>query len=177
MPKGFSNMIMMSDGENLTGLFFSESSDAFRLEKRYEERELPVFAETARWLDIYFGGQTPDFVPQYALPGLTPFRKAVVDIMNTIPFGSTMTYGEISKMIAAERGQEKMSAQAVGGAVGWNPICIIIPCHRVMGAKGKLTGYGGGIRNKIALLRHEGIYRSALSDLSEPISTAGGETI
>ena len=76
--------------------------------------------------------------------------------MLTIPFGKTMTYGDIARQIAPKHGILKMSAQAVGGAVGWNPICIIIPCHRVMGADGKLTGYGGGIKNKISLLSLEG---------------------
>ena len=81
---------------------------------------------------------------------LTPFRKAVLDIVREIPFGKTMTYGEIAKRLKIN------SAQAVGGAVGWNPICLIVPCHRVMGANGNLTGYGGGIHNKIALLKLEG---------------------
>ncbi|MDE6477056.1 MAG: MGMT family protein, partial [Mycoplasmoidaceae bacterium] len=91
----------------------------------------------------------------YKIENITLFRKEVTDIMMRIPFGKTVTYGDISKIIAKNRGLEKMSSQAVGGAVGWNPICIIIPCHRVVGMNGKLTGYGGGIQNKIALLTHE----------------------
>ena len=87
---------------------------------------------------------------------LTNFRKEVIEIMNTIPFGKTLTYNDIAKIIAKRHGMDRMSAQAVGGAVGWNPICIIIPCHRVVGANGALTGYGGGIENKIALLKNEG---------------------
>ena len=85
------------------------------------------------------------------MEGLTPFRKTVLDVVSEIPFGETMTYGEIAKRLKIN------SAQAVGGAVGWNPICLIVPCHRVMGANGKLTGYGGGLHNKIALLKLEGL--------------------
>ena len=81
----------------------------------------------------------------------------VSEEMQRIPFGQTVTYGDIAKRIAAKLGKARMSAQAVGGAVGWNPICIIIPCHRVIGVGGKLTGYGGGMKNKIALLKHEGV--------------------
>ena len=90
------------------------------------------------------------------MENLTPFRKEVSEIMCQIPFGKTVTYGEIAAAIAKKHGIEKMSAQAVGGAVGWNPIGIIVPCHRVVGANGSLTGYGGGLHNKIALLRLEG---------------------
>lgn len=157
-PKEFSNMIMSSDGEYLTGLYFEDAKNARKQNEIYEEKELPIFKETSEWLDSYFIGKVPDFTPQYRIQGLTPFRKDVIDIMNTIHFGKTMTYGDISKMIAANRGITRMSAQAVGGAVGWNPICIIIPCHRVVGTNGKLTGYGGGIDNKAALLIHEGHY-------------------
>ena len=90
------------------------------------------------------------------MEGLTPFRREVMEILNGIPFGKTLTYGKIADMIAKEHGLPRMSAQAVGGAVGWNPIGIIVPCHRVVGANGDLTGYGGGMKNKIALLRLEG---------------------
>lgn len=100
-------------------------------------------------LYIYFSGKEPDFTPKYKIEGLTEFRKEVIDIMNSIPFGKTLTYNDISKTIAQNRGIKKMSSQAVGGAVGWNPICIIIPCHRVVGANGNLTGYGGGIENRV----------------------------
>ena len=91
------------------------------------------------------------------LDGATPFRHLVSEEMKRLPFGTVVTYGDIAKRIAAKLGKSRMSAQAVGGAVGWNPICIIIPCHRVIGAGGKLTGYGGGMKNKIALLKHEGV--------------------
>ena len=113
-----------------------------------------LLEEARRWLDVYFSGQEPDFLPPLRYDS-TPFRKAVCDIMLTIPYGKTMTYGEIADMIAAERGVEKMSAQAVGGAVGHNPISLMIPCHRVVGTNGSLTGYGGGIARKVKLLKLE----------------------
>lgn len=154
-PKEFSNMIMNSDGENLTGLWFEGSRDTSKHVVECEEKDLKIFRDTSKWLDIYFSGKNPDFTPKYKIENMTPFRKEVIDIMNTISFGKTLTYSDISKIIAKNRGLEKMSSQAVGGAVGWNPICIIIPCHRVVGKNGSLTGYGGGIKNKIALLEHE----------------------
>lgn len=156
-PSQFSDMIMNSDGEYLTGLWFGGSKDSSKHETNGEVKELPIFLETCRWLDLYFSGNEPYFTPEYKISNLTPFRKAVSDIMKTIPYGQTLTYNDIAKIIAKRRGVEKMSAQAVGGAVGWNPICIIIPCHRVIGANGNLTGYGGGLNNKIELLRLEGI--------------------
>lgn len=154
-PDEFSNIIMNSDGEYLTGLWFENSKDSFKHHINGEEKFLTIFKETSRWLDIYFTGKSPDFVPKYKIVSLTPFRQEVITIMNSIKFGETLTYNDIAKTIAEKRGIEKMSAQAVGGAVGWNPIGIIIPCHRVVGANGNLTGYGGGIKNKIALLAHE----------------------
>lgn len=154
-PEGFDDIIINSDGENLTGLCFENSKDSFRHMTGCEEKDLAIFRETRHWLDIYFSGENPDFTPRYKLAELTPFRQDVIDIMNTIKFGETLTYGDIAKKLLEKRGLKRMSAQAVGGAVGWNPICIIIPCHRVVGANGKLTGYGGGIQNKIALLAHE----------------------
>ena len=156
-PKQFSNMIMSSDGEYLTGLRFEKSRDSLKHPINGEEKELPIFTETNKWLDLYFSGNIPDFTPKYKINNLTQFRKEVSDIMNSIEYGKVLTYGDISKIIAKNRGIEKMSAQAVGGAVGWNPICIIIPCHRVVGKNGNLVGYGGGIKNKIELLKHEGI--------------------
>lgn len=113
-----------------------------------------MFAETAKWLDVYFSGKEPDFMPDILITG-TPFRKRVAEIVLTIPYGKTMTYGEIASIIANEKGIEKMSARAVGGAVGHNSISIIIPCHRVVGTNGSLTGYAGGFDRKIALLNLE----------------------
>ena len=154
-PNDFDDMLMNSDGEYLTGLWFIDSKDAFKHIIDCEEKDLLIFRETVKWLDIYFSGKDPEFTPKYKISNLTPFRQEVTDIMNSIKFGETMTYNDISKVIAKKRGLERMSAQAVGGAVGWNPICIIIPCHRVVGTNGSLTGYGGGIKNKVALLTHE----------------------
>ena len=156
-PEGFDNLLLRSDGEALTGLSFDGSHDEDKrnvVETCQNGFLPPVLEETFRWLD--FSGQQPDFTPRYRIDNLTPFRKEVLELMCQIPFGSTLTYGEIAAAIAKKQGIEKMSAQAVGGAVGWNPIGIIVPCHRVVGANGSLTGYGGGLHNKIALLRLEG---------------------
>ena len=148
-------MLMMSDGDVLTGLHFVDSRKMVENRCDCEERELPVFREARRWLDEYFSGSEPSFAPPYRIDGLTSLRRDVIDAMLKIPFGETVSYGDIAAAIAKKRGLKKMSAQAVGGAVGWNPICIIIPCHRVIGANGALVGYGGGIKNKVALLEHE----------------------
>lgn len=146
---------MSSDGEYLTGLWFEGSRDSSKHTGEYTIQELPIFDETSKWLDIYFCGEKPNFTPNYKIENLTPFRSMVIDIMNQIPYGKVITYNDIAKEIAKRKGIRKMSAQAVGGAVGWNPICIIIPCHRVVGINGSLTGYGGGIQNKIKLLELE----------------------
>ncbi len=140
---------LASDGENLTGLRFCEESP-----ENGTGKELPVFALTKRWLDIYFRGEVPCFTPPLHLSG-TDFRLEVWEILKAIPYGSTATYGEIAKLIAERKGIPRMSAQAVGGAVGKNPVSIIIPCHRVVGSDGGLTGYAGGIDKKAALLRLE----------------------
>ena len=154
-PDGFDDILLISDGEYLTGLHFVSSKDAQRHTLDCEQKDLPIFRQTIKWLDIYFSGKNPDFVPKYKITGLTHFRQDVLDILNTIPYGKTLTYGDIAKIIAKKQGLKSMSCQAVGGAVGWNPICIIIPCHRVVGSNGSLTGYSGGIQNKVALLSHE----------------------
>ena len=148
-------MTAASDGENLTGLWFDEQKyfPDFT-DTNLKENSLPVFEETDRWLDIYFSGKDPGFTPPLAIR-TTSFRKTVWDILLTIPYGKTMTYGEIAQRIALLNGIPKMSAQAVGGAVGHNPISLIIPCHRVVGANGALTGYAGGLERKAALLRLE----------------------
>ena len=157
-PNGFDNLVMSSDGEVLTGLWFEGSRDGFTLCARKNNEpagDLPVFRETCRWLDIYFSGRDPGFTPSYRLVGATPFRESVSREMRKIPFGATATYGDIAAALAQKRGVARMSAQAVGQAVGWNPICLVIPCHRVIGAGGALTGYGGGLHNKVALLELE----------------------
>lgn len=150
-----------SNGSEITGLWFDgQKYFGDTLSKENKEQFLPVFEETKKWLDIYFGGEASDFTPPLRME-TTSFRKAVWEIMLTIPFGKTMTYGEIADIIAKQKGVAKMSAQAVGGAVAHNSISLIIPCHRVVGAKGNLTGYAGGIDKKIQLLTLENVDMSA----------------
>lgn len=148
---------LASDGKNLVGLWFDDGRFfAEGLSDEVEENaNLPVFDETSRWLDIYFSGKAPDFTPPFLVRG-SDFRKRVCEILREIPYGKTLTYGEIAARIAKELGR-KMSAQAVGGAVGHNPVSILIPCHRVVGANGNLAGYGGGMWRKIKLLELEGV--------------------
>ena len=150
------DILLTSDGKYLTGLYFESSSDSIKHKGNYIEKELPIFTETKKWLDIYFTGKEPNFIPKYKIEYKSSFQKEVTDIMNKIPYGEVVTYGDIAKEIAASNHIKRMSAQAVGGSVGANPICIIVPCHRVVGASNNLTGYGGGIQNKIALLEIEG---------------------
>lgn len=153
---------LASDGDALTGLWFDgQKYFGATLTDFAEERPLPVFDETRRWLDVYFQGLAPDSLPPMALAA-TPFRLRVWEALRRIPYGETVTYGDIARELARERGLRQMSAQAVGGAVGHNPISILIPCHRVVGTDGSLTGYAGGIGRKIALLRLEGANVSAL---------------
>ena len=156
-PKQFSDIFLNSDGKFLTGLWFEGSRDTSKHELNCEEKDLPIFRETAKWLDLYFSGKNPNFTPKYKIENLTPFRKEVMDILNSIEYGNLLTYGEIAQIIAKNHKIAKMSSRAVGGAVGWNPICLIIPCRRVVGTSGSLTGYGGGIKNKVELLKLEGV--------------------
>lgn len=156
-PEGLDDLIMISDGKKLTGLIFAGSENACKTSLPRDETSLPIFDNTRKWLDEYFGGRIPSFTPEFDISSLTPFQQRVAALTLEIPYGKTATYGEIADIIAAERGITKMSSRAVGGAVGKNPICIIIPCHRVLGANGAITGYGGGISNKIALLDIEKI--------------------
>ena len=149
------SITIASDGEAIIGLWFDgQKYFGDTLESEAIECDLPIFRLTVKWLDIYFSGKEPDFVPQIMLR-TTPFREAVCNIMRSIPYGHTITYGEIADIIAEQRGIKRMSAQAVGGAVSHNPISIIIPCHRVIGSDGSLTGYAGGIDKKIKLLELE----------------------
>lgn len=162
------NITIASDGENITGLWFDSQKPSDEvLAANYESCDkqkplLPIFDQTRKWLDIYFAGNDPGFTPPIKVND-SPFRKRVCEIMLEIPHGKTTTYGKIAKQVAEEKGIEKMSAQAVGGAVGHNPISIIIPCHRVVGSDGSLTGYTGGIDIKVKLLELEGIYEQAIS--------------
>ena len=158
-------IILACDNIGLTGLWFKNqkhfaatlSSEHIYIE---ETHQLPPFlSEGIRWLDIYFSGKKPDFTPAIHLTG-TPFRVEVWQLLLTIPYGETISYGEIASKIARQHGLVSMSSQAVGGAVGHNPLSIIVPCHRVVGADGSLTGYAGGVDKKAYLLSIE---TSALS--------------
>ncbi len=121
----------------------------------YLLRTIEYALYTVKWLDLYFSGKDPGFTPEFKINHLTEFRKEVMECMLAIPYGETTTYGQIAETIAKKHGIAKMASRAVGGAVGWNPICIIVPCHRVVGTNSSLTGYGGGIKNKVALLTLE----------------------
>ena len=138
-----------SDGEALTGLWFDGQKYFAAGLGEHEERELPIFSEVGRWLDAYFDGRDPGFTPQLRLQS-TPFRRAVWDLLLTIPYGQTVTYGQLAARLPGGT-----SARAVGGAVGHNPVSLIVPCHRVLGADGSLTGYAGGVEHKRRLLELE----------------------
>ena len=144
------DIIMRSDGTSLTKLTFNKDNVDIAADDN-----LPIFDKTRKWLDIYFEGKEPDFNIEYKIDYKSSFQKEVIDILCDIKYGETITYGEIASIIASRRGIKKMSAQAIGGAVGFNPICIIVPCHRVIGKDGSMIGYGGGVKNKIELLRLE----------------------
>ena len=148
-------MTLVSDGTALVGLYFDGQKYAAEgLDATHTQKTLPVFEEARRWLDVYFSGRKPDFTPPTA-PAGTAFQQSVWKILRTIPYGQTVTYGAIARRIEQNTGC-RMSAQAVGGAVGRNPISILIPCHRVIGADGSLTGYAGGLDKKERLLQWEG---------------------
>ncbi len=143
-----------SDGENIVGLWLEgQKHFGATVEGEMREEPLPVLDEARRWLDIYFSGNQLDFLPPLAPKG-SEFRRAVWEQLLEIPYGQTITYGEIARKLEAQLGR-KTSARAVGGAVGHNPISIIIPCHRVVGADGSLAGYAGGVDKKIQLLALE----------------------
>lgn len=155
-------ILIASDGEALTGLWFDgQKYFADTLDDEHEIKELSIFNEARRWLDIYFSGKAPDFTPPLRMTG-SEFRRAVWEMLLSIPYGKMVTYGEIAGRVAKKMGAGGMSARAVGGAVGHNAISLIIPCHRVAGANGKMTGYAGGIDKKIWLLEHEGIDMSGI---------------
>lgn len=147
-------IIITSDETEITGLRFKGGSEAeVPHNKRYKETS--AIKEAKKWLDIYFSGKNPGYIPAINATG-TEFQKLVWKMLLEIPYGKTTTYGEIAGKIAEIKNVSRMSAQAVGGAVGKNPIAIIIPCHRVVGKNGKLTGYAYGIDKKISLLALEG---------------------
>ena len=146
-------IMLTADEQGLTGLLLQ--GEDWPLEEGYIEIITPVIKSAVSWLDIYFSGNIPDFVPPLHLQG-SPFQLEVWKLLLIIPYGEVITYGDLAKHIAKNRGIKRMSAQAVGGAVGSNPVSIIVPCHRVIGANGNLTGYASGLDNKIALLKQEG---------------------
>lgn len=168
-PEGFSNLVLSVAGGVLTDVSFVKDEADTGMAKAVTCHDVSDVSKSAqvtgetetaislavKWLDIYFAGGRPDFLPPYELRNVTPFRQQVMDLLLAIPYGQTVTYGELAKRLAEANGRERMSAQAVGQAVGWNPIGIMIPCHRVLGTRNRLTGYAGGIGNKAALLRLE----------------------
>lgn len=150
------NILLAADEIGLTGLWFEgQKYFALHLDEEHKKKDLPVFDTAKKWLDIYFSGREPDFTVPLHFTG-TDFQNEVWEILCAIPYGETITYGDIAKRLAKKRGIAKISAQAVGGAVGHNKISIIVPCHRVIGADGSLTGYAGGIDKKLELLKLEG---------------------
>jgi methylated-DNA-[protein]-cysteine S-methyltransferase len=150
-------LTVSSDGKNISGLWIEgQKYFADKLEKDTCEKELPVFIDVSKWLDIYFSGEEPDFMPPVVFKG-SPFQKSIWNRLRTIPYGKTITYGEIAKSYALSNEGRKTSARAIGNAVGHNPISILVPCHRVIGKNGSLTGYAGGIDIKKKLLEMEGI--------------------
>ena len=150
-------ILLAADEVGLTGLWFDGQKYFARgLSAERIETDTPILSETKRWLDDYFEGKVPTCLPPLHPIG-SPFQRDVWSILLEIPYGQTTTYGEIARRLAARRGLPRMSAQAVGGAVGHNEISILIPCHRVVGANGSLTGYAGGIDKKARLLELEGV--------------------
>lgn len=150
-------LMILSDGENITELWIKNmeySKNTGIIEVTADD--LDIFKRTRKWLDCYFNGKEPEFTLPIKVEG-TEFRQAVWKILCEIPYGEVVTYGDIAKKIAIQTGKAKMSSQAVGGAVGSNPISIIIPCHRVVGINGNLTGYSGGLDIKEHLLKLEGL--------------------
>lgn len=152
-------MLIAADDIGVVGIWFrNEKYFAYCLDKENEPRETSVINESKRWLDVYFQGREPDFCPPLYMIG-TDFQIEVWNILREIPYGSTTTYNEIAKRIATNRGLERMSAQAVGTAVGKNNINLIVPCHRVVGTNNSLSGYAGGIDKKIRFLKLEGAFK------------------
>lgn len=157
------NILLAADDIGLTGLWFEgQKYFAHCLDRTAEVRELSLFEKAKRWLDIYFSGRDPDISVPLHLTG-TAFQNQVWNILCSIPYGQTTTYGEIAKQLAAQRGIPHMSAQAVGGAIGHNHISILVPCHRVIGTNGCLTGYAGGIDKKVKLLMLEKVDMKSFS--------------
>ena len=156
-------ILLAADEIGLTGLWFEgQKYFARNLDKEHEERALPIFDQAKEWLDMYFLGKEPDYKLPLHFTG-TEFQNEVWEILCAIPYGKTVSYGEIAGRLAAKRAVPHMAAQAVGGAVGHNEISIIVPCHRVVGSDSSLTGYAGGLEKKRYLLSLEGIDVTTLS--------------
>lgn len=156
------NMLIAADEIGLTGLWFEgQKYFANTLPDEHISQETEILVETKKWLDVYFSGEKPKFTPPLHPEGST-FRQAVWQILLQIPYGQTITYGKIASKLTEKKNGSRMSAQAVGGAVGHNEISIIIPCHRVVGTNGSLTGYAGGIDKKISLLELEHVDMGSL---------------
>ena len=151
------DMTLSADETGLTGLWLDGQRYFARgLSSEWEEGETPILVQARRWLDLYFAGKCPDFCPPLRPRG-TAFQQAVWKLLLEIPYGETVTYGELARRLESATGRTAVSARAVGGAVAHNPISVMIPCHRVLGADGSLTGYAGGPEKKLALLRLEGV--------------------
>lgn len=164
-------LLMTSDGQNLTGLQMNRQRYNNIAADWVQADNLPVFVQTKQWLNDYWQGKKTSIADLPLKPQGSEFQQRVWRILQTIPYGEYITYGDIAKQIAEDCGKHRMSAQAVGGAVGHNPICIIIPCHRVIGANGNLTGYDGGVDKKVILLRHEGFDMSKFTMPKQKKST------
>lgn len=155
-------ILLAADEEGMTGVWFeTQKYFAAKLPPEHEEGTTPVLGDACRWLDVYFSGREPDFTPKLHLIG-SDFRQAVWALLLQIPYGQTTTYGALAKQLAEINGGKRVSAQAVGGAVGHNEISILVTCHRVVGTGGGLTGYAGGVDKKKALLELEGVSMDGL---------------
>ena len=152
----YGRYVMAAEDGALTGLWL-EGQKYFPSGLPEPSGESEIFARTRRWLDAYFAGRQPELSTLPLAPRGSAFAQSVWRLLLEIPYGQTVTYGQLAKRLAKQRGLSQLSAQAVGGAVGHNPISIIIPCHRVLGAKNQLTGYAGGLDVKTFLLKLEGI--------------------
>lgn len=149
-------LILSTNGKELTGLTFGREDYKQEMFAKEHKKDYDIFWQTIEWLDSYFQGAVPAFMPAIHMEGTT-FQKLVWDCLLEIPYGEIATYGDVAKKVAKRMGRENMSAQAVGQALNKNPIAIIVPCHRVLGRGRTLTGYGGGLKRKIALLELEKI--------------------
>ncbi len=163
-PSPVGRITLASDGKDLAGLWLEgQKYHGDTISGQMAEKDdLPIFEAAKKWLDRYFAGEKPAVSELPMAPIGGEFRRGVWDILCAIPYGKVVTYGDIARKMAAKMNRESMSSQAVGGAVGHNPISIVIPCHRVVGSNGSLTGYAGGIGTKIKLLELEGVDLSGL---------------